>query len=206
MPKNVALGSSQATYLLTHTLVSRPMAVTCGHDLTAWDGTPLEAANRLFDVFNDTIVNGMDSNVTFTGVDLFIGNGIAPSGSVQSTRAPQPGEAAGNYPPPNSALLVRKNTATFGRHGTGRLFMPFMVPEASVDEGGNVDGVIVTAVQNQVDLWYAELLAEDVGGNGTLRAVINTSTLDPNVAGVAIPITSFAVQGKMATQRRRMRR
>lgn len=206
MPRDVAEGSSQATYILQHSAVTRPMAVTMGHSLIDWSGTFTQAANYLFDAFADNVLNGMDTGVTFTGVNLYIGNGTAPSGSVESTRTPEPGLASGNYPPPNTALLVRKNTASLGRGATGRLFLPFMCPEANMDEGGNVDGTIVTAVQAQMNAWLAALATEDTGGNGTAPAVLNPTSSNPAVAGTPIIITGLAVQGKVATQRRRLRR
>lgn len=207
MPRQITSGSSVATYSMTHPLLSRPMAVTCGHSLLQWDGTYVEAADALFQKFADAIMPGIDTNVTFTGVSLYIGNNDEPSGSVESTETAVAGEAAGNYPPPNTALLVRKASNFFGRTATGRMFLPFIVPEANIDEGGFVDGAVLGPVQTQLNNWYGLLTSEDVSGNGSLPPVLNPQPSAPGGPPAApIAIVGFSAQNKVATQRRRLRR
>lgn len=196
-------GYGQATYVLTHSLIQRPMAVTCGHNIAGFDTDYVEAANDLHQAFGSTIMAGMDSDVTLQYVDLLIGTtDDDPTGSVRSDNAPIPGGTAYSAPPANVAVLVTKNTATLGRRGRGRMFLPFYVAESAVDESGTIDSNVMDDFQGNFDAWLALLQAADP----TLNPVLNSTNGPGTLQRVARQITGFRVENKVATQRRRLRR
>lgn len=206
MPSSVSTGSSQATYVMSHPLAARDVVVTAGHSFVGWTGTYQEAANRLFREFRDHVVPGLDSNVTFLYVDLYVGADDDPSGSVRSNVAPVVGGAAINSVPGNTALLVRKQTARLGRSGKGRLYMPFYVAEGSCDEGGNIDANVLDDYQASFDAWLEALAGPDAQGTGDLSMVLNNGPNPDGDVPAPIEVTSLVVQSKVATQRRRIRR
>lgn len=206
MPPHVSTGSSQATYVMSHPALTRNVAVTCGHSLIDWTGDEVQAANRLFDDFNENVVNGMDSTARFEYVDLFIGADVNPSGSVRSNRAATQGLAAYDIPPPNVAVLVQKRTAFFGRKARGRLYLPFMLDRGNTDEGGNIAAGVLSDIGAQMDAWFEALQLDDATSFGPLYPVINPTSSNPAVTAAPIRLTSFDVQPKVATQRRRLRR
>lgn len=206
MPADIPESSVAATYVMSHPLVSRNIVVTCGHSLQDWTGTMQEAANRLHDDFAEAIVPGLDSNATFLYVDMFVGNGSNPSGSVRSTKPPVVGGFSGNTPPANVAVLVRKVTGVLTRSGRGRMFLPFFVAESAVDEGGFIDADVLQDINAQFELWQTANAREGAAGNGPVPAVINPSPRPGGGLTTSIQITGFAVQNQVATQRRRLRR
>jgi len=96
--------------------------------------------------------------------------------------------------PPNTALLIRKNTAVGGRSGRGRLFMVGLA-DSSVVAGGFIGSGAQTAAQTAADTWFARMTAEDWP-----MALLHAATSDPTV------VTGLTVQGTAATIRRRLRR
>lgn len=98
--------------------------------------------------------------------------------------------------PINSAILIRKNTASGGRKNRGRFYIPPLRPdESGVDAMGNMDGDQVTAIQSRWDAAFS--------------AIVDTSSLPMvilhSAAGTPTVVTSLSVQTRLATQRRRMR-
>lgn len=106
------------------------------------------------------------------------------------------GTASVSPVPINSAVLIRKNTASGGRKNRGRMYIPPIRPtESNVDAMGNIESADVTAIQTRWDSFFTALneVAE-------LPMVILHSAADtPTV------VTSLSVQSRLATQRRRMR-
>jgi hypothetical protein len=96
---------------------------------------------------------------------------------------------------PNTAYLIRKNTALGGHKGAGRMFLPGL-PENTVDEAGVITGLDLTATQTAVAAFLTAL-----NTNGYPMQLLHAD-------GVTAPnqVTSLAVQPRVATQRRRLRK
>lgn len=110
------------------------------------------------------------------------------------------GTRAAGTVPSNCAVLVRKITGQGGRRNRGRMFLPpFALSESGVTNRGQLEGADRTLLQNQLDNAMAALGA---GPNAVLSPVLFHSELPTTPT----PITSWSVQGTIATQRRRMRR
>ncbi len=111
------------------------------------------------------------------------------------------GSAVGQTPMTNSALLVRKATASGGRKNRGRHFVPpFNLNETVVDRNGVLDASVLA---NQQNVWTS--MVPSGGPTGWKCVVLHTQL--PGAPAVAAPtdITALVVQSQMATQRRRMR-
>lgn len=96
----------------------------------------------------------------------------------------------------NTCLLVRKNTASGGRHNRGRMFVPpFNLREGDVNAAGVIDSARVSDLTATWMSFYDKMIADDIQ-----PMLLHTSPAD-----APTPIVSFAAQPLCATQRRRMR-
>lgn len=99
--------------------------------------------------------------------------------------------------PPNVAILVNKITALGGRRNRGRMFFPpFYPPESIIDSGGLIQTGVVAAMQSALT---------------SARGAMVTAGYPPFLFHSAAPFTPAAIvalqlQGRVATQRRRLRR
>jgi hypothetical protein len=94
----------------------------------------------------------------------------------------------------SAAALVRKVTNAGGRKHRGRIFL-CGVPEEDVDNASNIEGAALTNLQGAMDTLLA-----DAETNNLRLMVLHGDATAPSL------ITSLAVQSKVATQRRRLRR
>lgn len=107
------------------------------------------------------------------------------------------GSAAGSQAPPNVAVLVTKNTAFGGRAGKGRMYLP-PLNETSLTADGLIDSSLRAAIQVDVDVFFNAIEAR-----GWLPVVLHGANSPLSTPSV---IQSYAVDGRVATQRRRLRR
>lgn len=106
------------------------------------------------------------------------------------------GSVAGQTPVVNTALLVRKQTATGGRKGRGRMYWPcFINAESTVNNAGFLEVSDHGNIQGRITDWYDAMVAGD--------CVPYLFHSDP--ADAATLITGFSLQSQVATQRRRLR-
>lgn len=112
-----------------------------------------------------------------------------------------PGVTSAAMPPPNVAMLVKKNTPSRGRRGQGRFFLPMCVPESAVDDAGVIDTTSRNVYQGIVDDWHDEL--DTIG-----IPMVLLQGDEGQSAPLSPPpfVTSLQVDAKVATQRRRLRR
>lgn len=105
-----------------------------------------------------------------------------------------PGTTTSPPLPANVSLLVKKSTPLGGRKGAGRMFFPG-VPEAAVDDAGNVDGAYLSAVQTDLNALLTQLEAE-----------LCPMYLLHGDATTPSQVLALTVLSPAATQRRRLRR
>lgn len=196
-------GRGQATINLTHSEVTRPMAITLGVDMEQFTGSDVEAANRIFQSFADNLCPALDNQMTLTGVDLYIGAGLQPSGSVTSDLSPVVCGAPFVGPVLNTAVIVTKVTASLGRRGKGRFFLPGAIPEGKVSEGGIVDADILGTLQTSLDAFLNDIqdpLAPDGGMN------VGVNGIGGGGDGLLFyEVSRLRAEPKVGTQRRRIR-
>lgn len=181
--KHVVLGSEH------------PAEVTLGINNSGAAGTLIEQAEIIRDAWQEWWVASMATALFFTGVRIKEGPN-ATGAAVEIAATGQGGGTAGACPP-NVAVLVHKLTPYGGRTGRGRMYLPG-IPEENVDSGGNISSSWLADRQSNLNSFWAELVAADL--DPVLLHSEETAVSDPFV------ITSFAVQSKVATQRRRLRR
>lgn len=132
------------------------------------------------------------SNCTLVALEFKLGPTL--TGPTYRIESGQIGGQGTNAVPPNVAVLVRKTVADTSTRFAGRLFWPSM-PEGTVDSAGQIESASVTQFQEAWDDHYTEIVAA-----GFEPVVLSATSSDPR------DVTSLDVQGRVATQRERLRR
>lgn len=95
--------------------------------------------------------------------------------------------------PPNTAALLKKQTASGGRSGQGRMFLPGLTEAQVAGNGDWLSGYLAT-LQTQASDWLTA-----IEGITTGMFLFHTASSDPT------KVTGLGVDAKVATQRRRLR-
>lgn len=189
-------GYANCRYIFSCTGVLEPMSFAIGIDLTI-GLTVQEQAEACFAAFTTTVIvdpDFMTIGWTFLGTSVTKTVGGEPV--VAEEMISMPGTGAGDALVVNSSVLVRKVTASGGRKHRGRCFLPpYGTHNGQVDAAGNLD----TGHRNNLNADWAGFYDALVAG-GVSPVLLHSDPLD-----TPTPITSFVVQGVLATQRRRMR-
>ena len=192
----IPTGYAQANLLFSGAALPLDAEVTMGLDIGGYGGSPADLAQDIFDSYGvEAIYNSLAVGNDLVGVRVKFGpNLTGPSGEHFDTWA---GQAANGNLSPAQSYLIKKTTALGGRAGRGRSYLPG-VPEEQVSDDGTVDSTFRGNLETAwIDMWAAAAVAgaEPVVLHG-VGSPISTPT----------PITGFAVDTKIATQRRRLRR
>jgi hypothetical protein len=100
-----------------------------------------------------------------------------------------------NSPPPNVAVLAKKITPTTGRHGRGRMFLPWFIDKGSIDENGQLDGTQRGNIEAVLDALVGGLIAANV-----TMVILHANGSAPSV------VTDIVVDALVGTQRKRLGR
>ena len=172
-----------------------PAECTIGIDVTGTSDTPEEIADFMAATWETEINPSLTNVVTLTNVHVKFGpDATGPSGDWNGANA---GNISTSGASPQVSFLLKKGTAFGGRAGRGRMYIPG-VPEAQVGSDGDLDD---TFVANMTSAW--EDFAVAAVGNLTPFVLLHGSS---SPISSPTPITSFQVDGRVATQRRRNRR
>lgn len=107
------------------------------------------------------------------------------------------GTGTASGPPNNCALLVHKYTSRPGREGQGRCFVPpYNLDETDIAANGTLDTGDIAFLQGRWDTFL-----DEVEGSADAELSLLHSGLSP----LPDRITSFVVDSRVATQRRRLR-
>lgn len=191
----IPAGFAQANFIYTGTSVPTGAEWTLGLELGISITDPEAAADALDVAYG---LSGLAANLG-TGCNLtsiLVKFGPDATGPSHTETVSQVG-AGGLAGPPNAAFLVNKVTLAGGRAGRGRFFMP-CVPEANVDNAGVLGAGVVTAFQDDLNLFYSGVVDRDLFP--TLLHGVGSPIPSPT------SIIGFQLQAKVATQRRRLRR
>jgi hypothetical protein len=174
-------------------------AFTLGYQIAVGSADPLTSALAIRSAWSS--VSGRlwwpasySSQTTFLGVRVMEhrGGGLLSADAAQSTA----GTGAQDQMPPNCAILVKKITNIGGRHNQGRCFLPpAWVTEVSVTSTGALAAGDVITINGML---LASLTAMETAG---YHAVLLHSTAGP----APVSVTALSVDGRVATQRRRLR-
>jgi len=182
--------------------LNRPAFITFGVDPTS--GDPNAVASTIGGAIANatSLISIMDSTVTFKSVTVRLGqDGSPPLVGVHPMASTGTGGALSTLPP-NCAVLIHKRTALGGRRGRGRMYLPWAVQEASVDEAGIIQAANVTQIQTAVSNFLSVLATAN-----TPMMVLHDVGVDPTKpVPAATPVTSLTVDNLISTQRRRLGR
>lgn len=183
---------AQVNYVFSNDSNPNPAEITLGLGGDFSDGATV--TDFLAGAFADRILPFLSDNIALVATRLKVGpNSTGPS--FENTVVTEGGDT-GLAVPANTSILVRKVTASGGRAGRGRWYLPGL-RESRVDSGGNIDGTYVSDLGAALDLYF-----DDLEGADLIPEVLHGAG---SPIGTPTPITSFQVQSRAATQRRRMR-
>jgi hypothetical protein len=107
--------------------------------------------------------------------------------------------------PQNTACLVHKRTAVAGRQGRGRMYIPGL-QESQVTETGAILSAYIPTLQADVDVYFNGFTDEVIGASTLSWYLLHSLPLGALVPPPPTRITTMQVDGRVATQRRRLRR
>jgi hypothetical protein len=134
---------------------------------------------------------------SFSGCTLYVGQDGGPPAVYESVAVVHNGTNGGPALPPNCAYLIRKHSGLGGRRNRGRMFLPAGVGpgEDSVPSTGVMAEAQRADLETRVRAW--------------LTAITGTKVIfhDSSSPGSSTPteISSFTVEARLATTRRRLR-
>jgi hypothetical protein len=186
-------GFSQVLLGFTGSGVPHGAAVTFGVDNGG--NPPLTVANFVdASTWLDEVLNNLTNDVAVTLIRVKNGpNDVGPS--VDKVVNHVGGSSAAGFTP-QVAILVRKKTAQGGHSNSGRLYLPG-VQEAAYDEGGNILGSFQTGLQSTMDDGL-----EEFSTGGFPMQLLHSESAPSTTPD---EIIALVVDGKAATQRRRLR-
>lgn len=191
----IPVGYAQANFRFTGVPLPTGAEVTLGLDVGLYSGGPDDVAEDLEIQWNSAeMFNFYATTVSLSEIAVKFGPESTGPSAARTVTSPgtQP-----TPPPPNTCTLITKNTAFGGRAGRGRMYLP-TCGEGDISADGLLGSSFVTGRQTDIDNF----------GAGLALALLTPVVL--HGAGSPIttpsPITSFTVQNKVATQRRRLRR
>lgn len=199
-----------ATTAVAHSGMVRESLVTYAledptdiHGAQAW-------ADFLQDAFADAHKSQTDSQATIMRTSVLKGDGSSTPEVGISTAAGTAGTASASTLPPNCACLVKKVTGVGGRINRGRLYMPWYLTEADVDETGLIDPTAVSSRQTAMNDWKTAVEAEGPSDMIIANRVYDLPWTDParvvTEVNIGASLIALTVENMLATQRRRMPR
>jgi hypothetical protein len=170
--------------------------VTLGINRELYTGTPADLAQKVLVYFQSAAIRAqISSEVTINSCLAKFGpNSTGPAAEYT---APLAGTGAAAGSTPQVSWLARKNTGFGGRTGRGRMYIPGL-PEPLTFSSGTIIAANVTSMTTALEAFRASLVAD-----GCVPTLLH-APLSP--VQVPMPITSFSVDNRAATQRRRLRR
>lgn len=188
-------GFAQITVPFTHDGLARQAVITFGAEYSGVE-TPADECQFHLAALTDNVT--FDSNVLVGPVrgrfGVPVGEPLAAEGTGTFS-----GTSSAERVPSNTALLVSKRSGRGGRRGRGRMYFPWHVEEAEVDELGFIDGGLHTSIQGEFDDWFTELTVTD------RSMVILHDSEGATAPGSPDTVLGLIVSTQVATQRRRLR-
>lgn len=185
-------GYAQANLRFTGVAVPTGAEITIGLG-SVGASSPIALGEIVFDAFNDAnVMDSFSTNITASSVYVKFGpNEDGASGEFVGESNSGVGGAAA---PPNVSVLVTKVTASGGRKGRGRFFVPGF-PEGLIDAGGVVNPTQLTTMQGDFDAFL-----DNINTAGFPVVLLHGDSTTPTT------VTDLIVAPLVATQRRRLRR
>lgn len=185
----IPVGFAQATFIFTGAAAPNGAATTLGLDPVSSD--PVDIAELLASAWAANIDAVFSANLQLSSI--LVKMGPNETGNFHELAVGNVGAVSGSCDPPNTAWLIHKITATGGRRGRGRMFIPGVFA-ANTNDAGVIDSGTFTALTSSWDAFY-----EDLVSNNVPPALLHSDSTPPYA------ITGLTVDPVVATQRRRLR-
>lgn len=137
-----------------------PYVTTIGLDISAAGSAFVSAADNVLASYIDAFQGVTAEDLRIDRVSLYVGSDTSP-GSVDSIASGEFGLNEQDMAPVAMSLIVKKITADLGRSGRGRMFIPGILSDADVDQGGHVEPGSITSYQTKVNTFFTNLLTAD---------------------------------------------
>lgn len=188
----IPVGYSQVNILFTGAAVPSGAQMTFGVE-NGSGLTPLQIGALVSGDWNPSLLPALHvAACVLSGV--LVKNGPNATGPSATFAVNTPGTLGGTAGYAGASVLIEKNTASGGRKGRGRMFMPG-ISESEIDVGGALAGGYRTLQQTA---WTAFLNA--LSADAIPMVLLHADATAPT------PVTSLAIDATIATQRRRQRR
>lgn len=185
-----------------HSGLSRSAAVTWGVDMNGQGGS-VGLANKIQGDFTGEFANRFTTEITLGPLRLSVGqDGGEPLTYIAGGTTA--GSASNQTLPPNCSLILNKGTNRGGRRGRGRMFIPWVLDETSVDEAGIINptmmGIFATAATD-----FLNQLSSDLGPTLATPMVVLHSE-GSSAPGSPSLVVSLTPSNLIGSQRRRLGR
>jgi len=197
-------GYAQVLVPLKHANLARSAACTFGVNMASWTESDQDLCDAICQAWETAWDEWLDSQVTIGPVVLRVGQSSGDPLTVIGTTT-QAGANTDAQSPPNVALLVKKASATGGRRGRGRMYLPWTCQEDAVDEVGNIGGASLSAFQVSASAFYTDLGTGVTGTDPSPMVILHDSSGAGVEPGPSL-VTALNVDSRIATQRRRLGR
>lgn len=201
----VPVGYGQAAFIFSATVGTPEFVTTIGVDLDGVGGNFIGAADHLFDAYNDAFMGTTSSMLSLDRVNLTIGVDGGGNGSVSSTRPSEVGGDVGNWLPINVGVILRKQTYMLGRAGRGRMFLPGVLNNSQVSEGGVVSQSAIDGLTQFGNKFLDSIKALDAPDAPEATMTPMEPVLLHSGEMVPTPISSMGVAPLIGVQRKRVR-
>jgi hypothetical protein len=200
----IPVNYAQVILPLTHALLARPAAITYGINTFDTGGDYVTAADDQVVAFHNAGSNELDSQVTIGPATLRVGQDGGDPLSVEGSFT-EVGDESGAMMPPNSNLLVKKQTALGGRRGRGRCFVPWVLLDAAVSDAGQIDSGSLSVRQDDCNAWLSALTDTGIVTNETPMYLLHDSRGAGTEPGPSL-VTALTCPALIAVQNRRIGR
>lgn len=200
----------------THSFVGDALplgaAITYAFSLSAGQNVSVTMADALHQAFTSNILPQLSTSVQTASV--LLKQGPDATGNSVEWDESDTGGLAGATASPQVAAIVHKTTATGGRRGRGRLFLPGML-EANVSETGLLDATYATTLGSALVSWLSAVNATANVGQMALEheppyewQIVDGQPRRVATGDAPVPtlITALSLDSRVGTQRRRNRR
>lgn len=153
---------------------------------------------ELDSIFSTNMPPLLSNNANYYGIQLYLDNPIGPAPRPDSSNLlAGPGTGGAGLLPSQAAGLISWYTATLGKSGQGRTYVPFPPPDAN-DADGTPTAAYITALDTLAFSIRAPKVIVDAGITGTFEHVLYAG-------GIATPVLVIdsTQRNAWATQRRR---
>lgn len=144
-------GFALASIVLNGIDGTQPYVTTIGVGTTDAGGDYVGVANKVFNAYVEAFGDFTNQNLVISKVTLLVGSD-GGNGSVDSTEQAAVGLRDVPMAPTAMSLIARKQTASLGRTGRGRMFIPGVLADGDVTASGAIEPdsqpIFATACEN----------------------------------------------------------